>query len=445
MKYNALINELMARNLWKDCSDLLSLNKLLQDGEKLSVYAGFDMTADSLHVGNLIVLNVLKIFHKYGHNVIILLGGATTRIGDPSGKNELRKVLTEEQISRNKTGIVKSITNIFGYTQDMVRLNLDNEIVLQSSDKTITITDNNYWLRNISYLDILTKVGRHFSMARMLSMESVSARLERNESLTFLEFNYMILQAYDFYYLSKKYNCSIQIGGSDQWGNIIQGVDLIGALSPQEKVFALTFPLITTSDGKKMGKSVDGAIWLNEDKLDPYKYFQYFRNIADNDIEKFYYLYSNLDPLVVKKKIDQAFTDGDKAINQLKSDLALEVTTICHGKEAAKQALNSSINNFITGSLDIEKAVHLEMADVNIIDLLLKANLVPSKAEAKRMIQANGVKINKSIVNEAIIINRTVLWDNFANEIQPVEDGKNIYFLLQLGKKNHITISLKVK
>ena len=381
-----IIEELKLRNLYSNCTDL----DLIADGRKLTVYAGFDATASSLHVGNLTTLMMLRLFQKHGHKVIALLGGATTKIGDPSGKDSMRKILSDEDILVNKNSIKQCILNIL---------------------PSVTILDNNDWFDGIKYIDLLRDIGHLFSINRMLTMDSVKLRLEREQNLSFLEFNYMILQSFDFWHLYQNYGCNVQIGGSDQWGNIVCGIDLIHKKDNKSKAFGVTAPLITRSDGKKMGKSEDGAIWLNKDMLSDFDYFQYFRNTPDSDVEKMMLIFTDLETI-----------DKTKNINDLKADLAFEATKICRGTDAAESAKKQAETIFIKRELDTENAIKIDK-NIAILDLLLKLEAVPSKSEARKLIANNGVKIDdKTIINTSLTINNSG------------------FYKVSVGKKKHFTI-----
>ncbi len=368
-----LLNELYAKNLVKDVINLEKLDEKLALGEKICVYAGFDLTADSLHVGHLVPLNTLKIFHKHGHKIIVLFGGATTKIGDPSGKDESRKMQNPEQIQENKAGIMKSVAKF---------INLDSNVIF---------LDNDEWIGVMGYIDFLRDVGSHFSVNKMLTMESVKIRLDRQSHLSFLEFNYMLLQAYDFYYLRENYGCCMQIGGSEQWGNIVNGIDLINKKSQQKgDIFGMTMNLVTRSDGKKMGKSEGGAVWLNEEKMPAYDYYQYFRNVPDGDVANFFTIFTEISSLDEVLQLD---------INAQKKRLAFEVTQICHGENAAKQAEERAILEFESGIATDVLEYNLQNG-AEIAEILFNLGLFPSKGEGKKTIRAGGVKLNNLAIAE---------------------------------------------
>jgi len=439
--YHQAIKYLIERKLIQDCTDLESLQKQLENG--ITLYAGFDLTGPSLHVGHMALLMVLRTFIRYGSRVIILLGGGTTKIGDPSGKDTMRTILTTEQISLNKLSIVQNIMNIISldYIKE-VCISRDNEVLWQSENKNIIVIDNDYWLGNLRYIDFLRDIGRYFSVNRMLTMDSVKLRLERQQPLSFIEFNYMIMQGYDFWHLYKQYDCSVQVGGSDQWGNIVQGIDLINKKEQSHLTktpIGLTVPLVTTSSGTKMGKTESGAIWLTRGMTTPYDYFQYFRNTDDADVKKFLLIFTDLEI----DEIDVMISDN---INEAKSKLAFEATKICHGFDAANNAIESSNKIFIQKEIDPDNIIEIHRSEgVGIIDLMIDAGLASSKSEARRLIEANGVKINhKMIANVNLVVDIQYLAevsksmsDNYINFA-----SKGI-FLLSSGKKKHVTILLK--
>jgi tyrosyl-tRNA synthetase len=381
---------------------------------KIVAYVGFDCTAKSLHVGNLMQIMILRLLQQYGHKPIVLIGGATTKIGDPTDKDEVRKYLSDDEINENIQGIKKSLSKFIRFGEG-------------KSDAIIV--NNSSWLEQIGYIEFLRKMGRNFSVNRMLTMDSVRMRLEREQSLTFLEFNYMLLQAYDFYYLNKEYNCSLQLGGSDQWGNIVTGVDLVRKES-SNKTFGLTTPLLTTSSGSKMGKSLNGAVWLNEEQLTPYDYYQYWRNTEDNDVLKFAKLYCEFSA----GELEDFNSLVSNNINEAKKRLAYRVTKICHGKDNADKALETAINVFEKNNA-AEGLPTIEITEANInkgvtaYDLFFDAGLASSKGEAKRLIRGGGAKINDvRIPDEQLIINNN--------------DIKNGLIKISSGKKKHILVKI---
>ena len=326
---NNFLQEMQDRGYLNQCTDLDSLGKICNN-KSISGYIGFDCTAKSLHVGSLLQIMIFKLMQKHGHRPIILLGGGTTLIGDPSGKDATRKILEQKEISNN----IKSIKKVF-------------RKVLKSSNKKTTpiFVDNADWLTKLNYIKFLRDVGCHFTINKMLTFDSVKLRLDREQSLSYMEFNYMILQAYDFYQLFKKNNCVLQIGGSDQWGNIVSGVDLIRR-KLQKEAYGLTSPLITLASGVKMGKTEKGAIWLNEEQLSPYEYWQFWRNTDDRDVRRFLNFFTEIEPIEINK-----IFDNEKDINKLKILLANEATRIIHGEVATKKAAQSAKKTFESGKI----------------------------------------------------------------------------------------------
>tara|TARA_Y100000590_G_scaffold91612_2_gene103503 strand:- start:7583 stop:8821 length:1239 start_codon:yes stop_codon:yes gene_type:complete len=383
MKYKSeLLNEINSRGFIYQASDIEDLDKIINE-KKITAYIGFDITSDSLHIGSLVQLMLLHWLDYYDHKTIALMGGGTTLIGDPSGKDELRKILQPKDIETN----IKNIEKIF---KKFINLNKNAKII------------NNYdWLSKLNYINFLRDFGSRITINKMLTFDSVKNRLDREQPLTFLEFNYMLLQSYDYYYLNKKYDCELQLGGSDQWGNIISGIDLIRRLN-NKKTFAITSPLITNSDGSKMGKTANGAIWLDENKLSNYDFFQFWRNIDDANVANFLNLFTKL-PLDEIAKLNKL---KGQEINEAKKILAYEVTTLVRGKKQAKEAMEISNNIFSQNIIDdrinsisIEsKAINEE--SFNILDAIEKLNLIKSRSETKRIIKSDGVKINNENYNE---------------------------------------------
>ena len=405
------LTEFKERDYFNQCTNFEGLEQLMNK-KKIRAYIGFDCTAPSLHVGSLMQIMCLRLLQKYGHQPIVLLGGGTTRIGDPSGKEETRKILSEREIEKN----IKNIEKIF-------------KIFLKSkSPKTKTIFINNYkWLGKLNYINFLREIGKHFTINKMLSFDSVKLRLDREQSLSYMEFNYMILQAYDFLELNKSKNCLLQIGGSDQWGNIVNGVDLIKRHS-NKQVYGLTTPLITLASGIKMGKTEKGAIWLDKKLLSSYDYWQFWRNTDDRDVIRFLKMFTDLET----KKIDEL---KNKNINQLKILLANETTAMLHGKSAANNAELTAKNTFEKKSIgDDLPTVKIKkekfVSSINIVELVVMSNLLNSKSEVRRMIKNNGIKINNNnVVNDQLNITLT--------------DFNNQNFLkLSCGKKNHVIIKI---
>lgn len=377
MNYKSdFLNEINSRGFIYQSSDIDELDTLLIK-KKITAYIGFDITSDSLHIGSLVPLMLLHWLDHYNHKPIALLGGGTTLIGDPSGKDESRKILKLEDIENN----IKKIKGTFA---KFIDLNKNGKVL------------NNYeWLKDINYVKFLRDVGSKITINRMLTFESIKNRLDRAQPLTFLEFNYMLLQAYDFYHLNKEYNCELQMGGSDQWGNIISGSDLIRRIN-SKKTFAITAPLITSPDGAKMGKTASGAIWINENKLKNYDFYQYWRNVDDAVVSKFLLLFTKL-PLIEIKKISKL---KGKDINVAKKILAYEVTKIVRGEKQAKEAEEISNNLFTNKKLDDRVATfsvklgNILNSTFTLIDAIEKLDLIKSRSEIKRLVKSNGIKIN---------------------------------------------------
>jgi tyrosyl-tRNA synthetase len=407
---NKFLKEFKERGFFYQCTNEDELSKLL-DKEKVSGYIGFDCTAESLHVGSLLQIMCLRLLQKHGHTPIVLLGGGTTRIGDPSGKDKTRVILSESEIEKNIKNIEKILKNF-----------LD---VKNSKNKPVFV--NNYsWLKGLNYISFLRDVGKHFTINKMLSFDSVKSRLEREQSLSYMEFNYMILQAYDFLELNTKKNCVLQMGGSDQWGNIVNGVELIKRHS-NKQAYGLTTPLITLASGAKMGKTESGAVWLDKKILSPYDYWQFWRNTDDRDVLKFLKIFTDLSVSEIEKIKNQD-------INQQKIILANEATSMLHGEKEAKASEESAKKTFSQNSLGAElPSVSITKSQLdkglNIIDLIVLSKLENSKSEIRRLIKGNGVKINnQSIDNEKLIITHLLFKDNIIK--------------LSLGKKRHCKVEL---
>ena len=415
------IKEIIARGFIHQATDINNLDKLLDNSHIIPAYIGFDCTASSLHVGSLIQIMLLKWFQKSGHKPIVLLGGGTSLVGDPSGKDESRKLINEDIIKSNSIGI-KDVFNKF--------LNFD-----QGDNKALMV-DNAEWLKNLNYIEFLRDYGKHFSINRMLTFDSVKLRLDREQTLSFLEFNYMILQAYDFYELNKRYGCKIQMGGSDQWGNIINGIELhrrVNSLDSKNPLYGLTSPLITTSSGSKMGKTANGAIWLNSNLCSPWDYWQFWRNTEDKDVIRFLKLFTEIS-LEEIKKLEEL--EGAE-INDAKIILANAATTLLHGEEETKKAISTAKNIFEkkegTANLPIISYDNNELTEgVPILECLTNNNyLLSSKGEARRLIRGSGVKINNTTVSdENMKINNSL----FVNESR---------IKLSVGKKKHIILEKK--
>jgi len=407
------LTEFQKRGYFNQCTDQAGLGDLMSKS-KIKAYIGFDCTAPSLHVGSLIQIMCLRLLQKYGHQPIVLLGGGTTLIGDPSGKEETRKILDKKEIDKN----IKSIENIF-------------KIFLKSKNsKTKPIFANNFsWLSKLNYINFLREIGKHFTVNKMLTFDSVKLRLERQQSLSYMEFNYMMLQAYDFYELNKRHKCILQIGGSDQWGNIVNGTDLIKR-KDKKLAYGLTTPLLTLSSGAKMGKTEKGAIWLNKKMLSPYDYWQFWRNTDDKDVINFLKLFTDLD----LEKIE-GLKSTNKDINKLKILLANEATAMLHGSKAAKDSEVTAQKTFdeksIGKNLPIIKIKKNMIIDgVNVLDLVLQTKLGSSKSEIRRMIKNNGLKINNEIITDD------------AKIIDQNDFDKENNLKVSHGKKQHVIIKI---
>ena len=407
-----LLEELKLRGFIHQCTDEKKLNSVLNKGS-ISFYIGFDCTAKSLHVGSLIQIMMMRIFQKYGHTPIVLIGEGTTKIGDPSGKDQSRKMLSNEDIKSNSN----NLTKVF-------------ERYLISNSKNKPIYSNNAdWLDNINYINFLRDYGKHFTINKMLSFDSVKLRLDREQSLSFVEFNYMILQAYDYLELHNRHKCKLQIGGSDQWGNIVNGIDLVRRDSSAE-VYGLTTPLLTNAKNEKMGKTVDGAVWLNEDMLSPYDYWQFWRNVDDRDVFRFLKLFTDIDV----DEINLLENNEDLDINNIKIILANAATQMLHGKENANLAEKTasdifkkegSSENLPLISVSLNKNIELFLND-----LIVKIGFSNSKSEVRKLVKNNGIKINRMLVDEELKVLSIKDFD-INNEI-----------LVSVGKKKHFIIKL---
>ena len=410
-----LFEELKFRGFINQCTDESALDKIIKKNS-INFYIGFDCTAKSLHVGSLIQIMVMRLFQKYGHTPIALIGKGTTRIGDPSGKDATRKMLSEKEIDQNAENL-KKVFNKF--------------LTFKKNDNKAIFRDNSKWLDKLNYVNFLRNYGKHFTINKMLSFDSVKIRLEREQSLSFVEFNYMIFQAYDFYELFSRDDCVLQIGGSDQWGNIVNGVELIRRTKGKE-TFGLTTPLLTNANGEKMGKTAEGAVWLDEKLLSPYDYWQFWRNVDDRDVIKFIKLFTDLDIIKIKELEKSKSTD----INELKSILADEATTLLHGKKEsikAKDAANkvfsdkSVSNDLPTLSLqnkDFDKKIFIH-------ELIVNIGFASSKSESRKLIRGNGVKRNRSIIEDEM------------TEIFKEDLIKDKEILISVGKKKHFRVVLK--
>ena len=403
---------MIERGFVAECTDYEGLDSAILNGN-IAAYIGFDATAQSLHVGSLIQIMMLRWLQKTGGQPITLMGGGTTKVGDPSFRADERPLLSEAQIEGNISGIKKVFSAYLDYGEK------PNDALMINNDE---------WLSNLNYLEFLRDIGRHFSVNRMLSFESVKSRLDREQSLSFLEFNYMILQAYDFYELNKRYNCKLQMGGSDQLGNIINGMELTRRIS-EERVYGLTSPLLTTSDGKKMGKSQDGAIWLNANMLSPYEFWQFWRNTTDADVARFLKLYTEL-PLDECSRLERL--EGSE-VNDAKIILANEVTALLHGRDAALTAAQTSSEVFEKGgigeSLPTIAFRENEISDgLPIVQAFVKAGLAKSGKEAKRLIAENGARLDDELVTSTnLVLTAKML-------TKPIK--------LSAGKKRHALVTL---
>ncbi len=407
----SFLTEFKQREYYNQCTDFDALNEIMR-AKPIKAYIGFDCTAKSLHVGSLLQIMCLRMLQKHGHQPIVLLGGGTTRIGDPSGKEETRKMLSDKEIETN----IKNIQKVF------------NIFLKTSNSKIKPIFVNNFkWLGKLNYIKFLREIGKHFTINKMLNFDSVKLRLDREQSLSYMEFNYMILQAYDFLELNKNKNCVMQIGGSDQWGNIINGVELIKRYSGKQS-FGLTTPLITLASGAKMGKTESGAVWLDKSLLSPYDYWQFWRNTDDRDVIKFLKMFTDLS----LKKIEEIKNNN---INELKILLANEATTMLHGKSSAEKAEQTAEKTFGSGSVGDDlptiKIGKKELENgLNIIDLVIVSNLLASKSEVRRIIKNKGIKINNQTIEDQ---NLQVSLKNFNNQN---------FLKLSLGKKKHVIIKI---
>jgi tyrosyl-tRNA synthetase len=410
---NSFLSEMSSRGFLNQCTNLDKLNEV-SSKKPIKAYIGFDCTAPSLHVGSLMQIMILRLLQRHGHQPIVLLGGGTTLIGDPSGKDSTRQVLKHKDIKKN----ISSIKKIF------------EKLLNTKNKKTKPVFVDNYnWLGKLKYIEFLREVGKHFTVNKMLSFDSVKLRLDREQSLSYMEFNYMILQAYDFYQLFEKHNCVLQMGGSDQWGNIVNGVELIRKILQKES-FGLTTPLITLSSGAKMGKTEKGAVWLDKKLFSPYDYWQFWRNTSDQDVKKFLMYFTEIELSELSKKID-----NESDVNKLKILLANEATTILHGSKAAKESADTATETFVKGGLGknipektISKKIILE--GINIIELVFQSNLAQSKSEARRILKNKGIRVNDEIVSdEKKIINM----DNFS---------KDNHIKLSVGKKTHLKVTV---
>ncbi len=403
------LKSLISRGIVKDCTNTAVLTNLLEE-QKLTFYIGIDLTADGIHIGHLSGLMLAKRLIDAGHKCLFLFGGGTTKIGDPSGKDKERPIITQDTINANKQGIIRGVEQILG-----------------KNNPAVTFVDNNDWLEKLSYIELLNEVGRHYTLAKMLGLESVKIRLDREQSISFTEFNYSILQGYDFYHLAKNYGCTLQIGGSDQWGNITSGTELVRKKLGKE-VFGLTIPLLTKADGSKMGKSEGGAVWVNSDKLSDFAYFQFFRNTEDTEVKKLLQTFTMLS----EEEIESLASLKGRDINKAKEVLAFEATKICRGTEAAIKCLEDAKNLFNqsenAGANQLNMQIKNIKLDAKITEVLVELGFASSNSEAKKLIAGGGVKIADESAEQVV--------KDIAFTL------KSGTFLLKCGKKNIVKISV---
>jgi tyrosyl-tRNA synthetase len=402
---SSLLKLLDERGYIHQATDAAGLDALAAK-QIVPAYIGFDATAPSLHVGSLVQIMMLRRLQQTGHKPIVLMGGGTTKVGDPSGKDESRQLLSHDQIQANIAGIRKVFERF---------------LVFGDGPSDAVMLDNDEWLSGLQYVEFLREVGKHFTINRMLTFDSVRLRLDREQPLTFLEFNYMILQAYDFLELSRRTGCRLQMGGSDQWGNIVNGMELTRRIDGTE-VFGVTTPLITTADGAKMGKTASGAVWLNAEQLSPYDYWQFWRNTADADVERFLKLFTDL-PL---EDVARLTNEGGAAINDAKVALATAATAMLHGEDAARAAEETARATFAGGGVGTDlPTLATDDADLPIISILIGLGFVDSKAEARRKIGEGAVRVNGEVVIDPMAV--------VATAEEPVK--------ISLGKKKHGLLS----
>ncbi|HWY62542.1 MAG TPA: tyrosine--tRNA ligase [Rhizomicrobium sp.] len=397
----------VARGAYYDCSAPAELDALFKT-ERVTAYIGFDATAKSMHIGNLVQLMTLRRLQQAGHRPILLMGGGTTKLGDPSGKDEVRKILSPEQIGENKKSMLAGVSHL---------------LTFGDGPSDAIMVDNADWLDQLDYIPFLRDVGRHFSVNRMLTMESVKIRLEREQPLSFLEFNYMVCQAYDFVELYKRYGCRLQSCGSDQWGNVVSGIDL-GRRMESVQLFGLSTPLITTASGAKMGKSVSGAVWLNQDMLSVYDYWQFWRNTEDGDVGKFMRLFTDLPEAEIARleKLQGA------ELNEAKKILATEATAVLHGRDAAVKAAETARSAFEEGAMAVGLPTITAKLPEGILNLTVAAGLASSNSEARKLIANNGLRLNDASVSDP----RLVVDASALNS-----DG---VLKLSSGKKKHVLV-----
>ncbi len=403
---------IMERGFLADCTDYQGLDQALSKAI-VPAYIGYDLTASSLHIGSLVQIMLLRWLQKTGHKPITLMGGGTTRVGDPSGKDEMRRLISDDQIAANAAGIRKVFDRYLDYGD---------------GPTDAIMPDNADWLRELHYIDFLRDTGRHFTVNRMLAFEAVKSRLDREQALSFIEFNYMLLQAYDFLELHRRHGVLLQMGGSDQWGNIVSGADLIRRVEGTE-AFGLTTPLVTRSDGKKMGKSAEGAVWLNEDMMSPYEFWQWWRNVPDADVGKFLKMFTEL-PV---DECDRLSKLEGSEINEAKIRLANEVTALCHGTDAAETAATTAHDVFEKGGVgDDLPTLELSSGDIgdgiSVVQLIVRSGLAKSGKEAKRLIADNGARLDDAPITDAgLMLDAAAL-------ASPIK--------LSAGKKRHALVTL---
>jgi tyrosyl-tRNA synthetase len=402
---------LQERGFIHQLSDAEGLDALAAKGEAIA-YVGYDCTAPSLHIGHLLSIMMLHWFQQTGNKPIALMGGGTTRVGDPSGRDETRKLLTYEQIDANKESIKGTFSKF---------------ITFGDGKKDAVMADNAEWLAKLNYIEMLREVGRYFSINRMLTMDSVRMRLEREQELSFIEFNYMILQSYDYVELAKRYGCNLQMGGSDQWGNIVNGIDL-GRRMGTHQLYALTCPLLTTASGAKMGKTAAGAVWLNADLLSPYDYWQYWRNTEDADVGRFLKLFTLL-PL---DEVARLSALQGQEINEAKKILATEATALIHGRDNAFAASETARQTFEEGSiadnLPTVEIPQVELAGIGVVAAFVRAGLVASNGEARRQIKGGGLRVNDTVVTDE------------KQTLTSADMTQNGAIKLSMGKKRHVLL-----
>ena len=409
-----LIHQFTERGYLHQATNLEGLDETATQ-QIVPTYIGFDCTADSLHVGSLLQIMMLRIIQKSGHKPIVLMGGGTTKVGDPSGKDTARPFLSDLDIEHNKQGIKK----VF-----------EKYLIFGDGPTDAVMVDNADWLDDLAYVRFLRDYGPHFSINRMMAMESVKLRLEREQPMSFLEFNYAILQAYDFLELRRRYGCLLQLGGSDQWGNIVSGIDLTRRVDSQE-IFGLTSPLITTSSGVKMGKSADGAVWLNAEKLSPFHFWQFWRNTEDADVGRFLALF----PELPMDEVHRLSALRGAKINEAKIILANKATTLCHGADAAREAMQTAQQTFVSGGGVSDGLPRTEVSTdeaygMDMITALKKVEFATSNGEARRLIRGGGARLNDAQINDE---SKTLSSDDFIDGKAKISAGKKRHALLVLA------------